>query len=129
MKILQDIKKVSLNSDYSAIIKMIRIGQELPSKGNRVMVKGSICLPCNVDSKYLHNDLCFVEKCSVGGNKLNSFWGAYNFELKMQELTQQFYADTWKEAFTQAEVWADNELQKLIDALEVREQALKDAEE
>lgn len=104
-----------------------RVGQDRPENGDDVIVNAIILLPS--DNTWLNKDICFGQRCYVGGNGLHSGWGyPYTANPKYRYITLYFSSKTWAKAFDLAAKRADEELNKLETALADRAKALADAE-
>jgi hypothetical protein len=117
-------KTIILPKTGGLTVKIIieRQGQEHPSRGDRVSVYGSIEFP----GREISERLRFGNRVLVMGTGLDRYWGYRSPEFLRR--TREFFSDTWAKAEKAALEHCEMELQKLIDALEVRHQALIDAD-
>jgi hypothetical protein len=119
----------------SATLTIRRDGQQPPSVGNKVVTKLTIGLPGDEDS--LLSTIYFGDKVTVGTraqnfsqvpDKLYGGWGQWNEETRMRENYAIFITEKWSDGFALARTFGLAEVQKLIDALNVRAEALRNAE-
>ena len=111
-----------------AIIEIVRDGQETPGKSNKVCAKATLFLPKSSGGSFLAEKIRFGKPVDVFGEYLQSAWGQVGEDKKPRYNYRIFAAETWEEAFNSAMDYARPELQKLLDALQNRNQALLDAE-
>ena len=103
-----------------------RNGQELPTKGNKVVVKATLLLDSAKDTS-LSDNICFG--IDVFGEGLHSYWGrglSLNYDDRSK--TKTFSGIRFRELFREAEEFCLSEISKINEALEVRHQALLDAD-
>ena len=105
-----------------------RNGQEDPADGDRVCVKLRIYLQCEDGSGSIKKDLRFDRRVLMLGIPLWSNWGNYNDE-GFRQMEKLFLAETWREAFIEAKDYAEQEIEKLEEAIRNREEALQRAED
>lgn len=124
--------KVILEENLFALIEIRRRYQQLADEGDLVECQVALYLPTqgNVPGGYISLDsrIRFGERVHVFCDRLDGMWGEWQNQQPFRYKTASFVAETWKQAFADAEAYAREELQKLIDALEKRRQALIDAE-
>jgi hypothetical protein len=105
-----------------------RVGQEVPSVGNNVVVRVTVTLPAKGS---LIPELQFGQKLSICSEYLTSLWGRHNTlsdnVLTHRELSRCFTSSTWAQAELDADVFATNELDKLASAINARREALRKA--
>lgn len=108
-----------------------RNGQQPPDQGDFVQCVAQIFLPAESNPSFHHPVISapikFGSRLAIADEHLNAYWGIDRGDYRMR--TREFAAPTWREAFQQAENWAISELEKLEQALEAREEALRKAEE
>lgn len=119
---------IALTKQLSSTITITRNGQNNPSDGDEVKVKLTISLPTGKDG-YLINELNFKERVVILKYNLCSYWGNFDSNNRTRNNSKELFGTNWKRLFKQAEEEGILELQKLIDALKLREIALIKAEE
>ena len=112
----------------NAFYTIERNGQEDPAKGDRVCVKLRIYLQCEDGSGNIKKDLRFDRRVLILGIPLWCNWGNYNDE-GFRQMEKLFLAETWKQAFIEAKDYAEQEIEKLEEAIRNREEALQRAED
>ena len=125
------IKKFALpHTDLSAQLRLWRKGQQEIHVGDGVIVKAEIHLP-TTNARYLPPCLQFGRRVQIDAQPLIADWGheSLNGTTTTRVSEQTFTAFTWKEAFELADAWGTTEIEKLIQALSKRKQALLDAEQ
>ena len=130
MKKTQEIFSIALGDEINAKISVSRLGQERPHVGDKVVVGLMIGLPIR---KYpgLDPSLCFRDRVLVLGMPLTELWGRSLADFpgyRWNNVSIEVSATTWKKAFLFAQEKAVEIMKPLIDALEARKQALKNAE-
>jgi hypothetical protein len=104
-----------------------RLGQDIPSKSDDVIVEAKILLPSN--NTWLDENIRCDERCRIGRFQVGYSWGQpYTSNPKYRYITLQFSAKNWATAFREASICAEAELNKLETALADRAKALADAE-
>ena len=124
-------KTVALNESLSARLVIKRVGQEEPGSNDQIRVSAHILLPCSDlphRPGYIHQDIQFNKRVCVCSHPLEWNWGFKREGEEGRWNGRDFVSKTWKDAFIQAEVYLENEIQILIDALEKRAKALEAAE-
>lgn len=117
------------SSGLEAKIAITRDEQDDPWKSDLVVAVGRMLLPSQGSWEYIPKSLQFSDRAHVLGQRLNQDWGVALDEYKGFRSARKYYrGKTWREVFAEAETDLRAELQKLIDMLEVRQQALIDAE-
>lgn len=104
-----------------------RADQQEPCIGDMVQVRGEIVLPHDKEG-YLEPELRFGTRASVAKRVLWKEWGEKCPTPGGRRQDKLFPAKTWHEAFGDARAWCQVELQKLTDALRIRQQRLEEAE-
>lgn len=122
-------KIITLTDSLSAKIVLSRLKQQDPKDGDEVIVRGELHLPTNQPGGYLHKEIQFNRRLEIADEKLSNDWGKFVDETKTRCGTYEFNSPTWKGAFAEASTFFEGEVQKLVDALEARKQALINAEE
>ena len=103
-----------------------RSGQELPTKSNKVVVKATLLLDSAKDTS-LSDEICFG--FDVFGESLYSYWGrGLSLTNDDRAKTKTFSGVRFRELFREAEEYCLSEIRKINEALEVRHQALLDAD-
>lgn len=111
--------------------------QEPPHIGDRVIAFAELQLPVD-DSQFtgLHRALRFGRRAFLFGEDLNEEWGnLYSHKtedgksLNYRYFIKDFKAETWKEAFDEAEVYIRTQMGNLFAVLQARKKALIDADE
>lgn len=121
--------------DRLAQSKVVRSGQEKPAEGDRVRVTASLYLPGDLETtSFCHGpqllpQIRFGLRVRPCRESLQTGWGESIKDSEWRWKSKDFYATTWKEAFVDAQVYLENEVGKLIDALKARQAALEAAEE
>ncbi len=105
-----------------ASIKLERVGQQYPSRGDGIVVRATIKLPLKHDE--LPPELDFGGRVRIW----NGVVGSNYYFSYLRNMNQTYIATTWEEAFRVAEADATSELGHLLDAIATREKALADAE-
>lgn len=103
-----------------------RVGQEPANQSDLVKVRGTIFLPKENNTSYLPDSINFHCRVSILQESLHFSWGNSVDGHRKKEFT--ISQKKWTQAFSEAEERIKVELQKLIDALNKRHQALLDAE-
>jgi len=130
----------STPTDFGGFYKITRRGQEDPAYGDNVVVCGKVYLPCRNDADAaaygypLNKSLQFVGRVRLAGDYLTGSWGeiekgSSDTPRKFRFIEKEFSAPKWREAFSIAQQWAEEELNKLSEALKKRAKALADAED
>ena len=112
----------------NAFYTIERNGQEDPAKGDRVCVKLRIYLPAQEDHE-IKKDLRFDRRALVLGIPVWRNWGTYSCDEESRFIEITFLAETWREAFVEAKDYAEQEIEKLEEAIRNREEALQRAED
>lgn len=129
---------VKLNETLNALIIIKKNGQDSPSQSDKVTVICYIGLP-KLDSSYnIEESLRFGHRVNLCDEPCVSDWG-YNsntdslkdrgLENNYKYRYNSFYGEKWNDLFIEAEIWAENELSKLIEAIDKRRKALENAED
>lgn len=113
----------------NAFYTIERNGQEDPAEGDRVCVKLRIYLPCQDGSDNIKKDIRFNRRVLILDTPLWCNWGNYNNDERCRFETKVFLAETWKQAFIEAKDYAEQEIEKLEEAIIKREEALQIAED
>jgi len=113
----------------NAFYTIERNGQEDPAKGDRVCVKLKIYLPCQDGSDDIKEDIRFLRRVLILDTYIYLNWGNYNDDERCRFQTKVFLAETWREAFVEAKNYAEQEIEKLEEAIIKREEALQIAED
>lgn len=113
----------------NAFYTIERNGQEDPAEGDRVCVKLRIYLPCQEGSDDIKKDIRFIRRVLILDTPIYSNWGDYNDDERCRFMTKVFLAETWREAFVEAKNYAEQEIEKLEEAIIKREEALQKAED
>lgn len=118
-----------------AVLTISRDGQQPPMVGNLVKTLLKIGLPGDEDG--LCSLIFFGDKVTVGTRSQNfkqqsaplfDGWGEWNEETRRREQYATFVTEKWSAGFAKAREYGLAEVQKLVDALNARAQALRDAE-
>ena len=104
-------------------------GQEDPAEGDRVCVKLRIYLPCEEGVSDIKKDIRFDRRVLISGIPLWWNWGYYSDDERCRFQTKVFFSATWREAFVEAKDYAEQEIEKLEEAIRNREEALQRAED
>lgn len=119
----------------NAILTIVRAGQQHPSTGNKVVTRLAIGLPGDEDG--ILSTIYFGDKVSVGcraqnytqaPEELYGGWGQWNEETGRRENYAEFITEKWADGFTLAREFGLAEVQHIVDALNVRAEALRNAE-
>jgi len=103
-------------------------GQDVPCRSDQVKTIAKILLPCKRESHYnIDPEIIFGDRLSIAGENLYCGWGSKRCD-NYKEITKEFFGNCWSEIDVAAEIWAENEIGKLVDILEKRYQALLDAD-
>ena len=103
-----------------------RSGQESPAKGNKVVVSATLTLSGSNDTS-LSDEICFG--IEVFGERLHSYWGrGRGLTNNDRSKTKTFSGVRFREIFREAEEYCLSEISKINELLEVRHQALLDAD-
>jgi len=132
---LQDRKQITVKlphtTNLEAIIIIKHNGQIKPKEGDDILILCTILLPFNEDDWFLNKELEFGARLKIADNYLFESWGRYRYynneNLKGRYVEKEFTGNKWNEVEIKAEVWAVNEVQKLIDLLEERHNVLLNA--
>ena len=106
----------------TAWIDIERAGQQHPGEGDGVKVKYILRLP-RVEGRQLHPGLQFGNRHSLFGESLSGVWGIGDDNMPFRYRQGVCTAATWRKAFADAEAICRKELDKLIGALERRQEA------
>ena len=109
-----------------AKIEVRRGGQNGANVDDLVWARGRLCLPIDPKTSQIPDAIQFGTRVRILGTPLGEHWGS-QYE-GMRAASEIYDAKTWREAMDGVEELVRGELQKLLDALEVRHQALVDAE-
>ena len=113
----------------NAFYTIDRAGQEDPAKGDRVKVVLRVYLPCEEGVSDIKKDLRFDRRVLILGIPIWSNWGYYSDDVGFRQMEKVFLAETWREAFVEAKDYAEQEIEKLEEAIRNREEALQRAED
>ena len=102
-----------------------RSGQESPAKGNKVVVSATLTLSGSYDTSP-SDEICLGIK--VFGEGLYPYWGRELTNNDDRSKTKTFSGVRFRELFREAEEYCLSEIRKINEALEVRHQALLDAD-
>jgi hypothetical protein len=127
-KNIQSFRSKAFNKS-NAFYTIERAGQEDPAKGDRVCVKLRLYLPCEEGVSDLKKDIRFDRRSYMLGIPLWWNWGGYNDDERCRFMEKVFLAETWREAFVEAKEYAEQEIEKLEEAIRNREEALQKAED
>lgn len=116
-------KKFELSGAYYVVE---RVGQLDPKDGNDVVVRVAISLPAT--GGRINPELRFGCRVQILGEKLGGEWG-YPKSSSYRTRIDKVNGERWSAVFEKAAEFAEEEIMKLEDALRVRAQALRDAEE
>ncbi len=123
---------ITTDTEYrygQVIISLKRDGQEGSNESDQIQVCTTLSLPTKDDWEHLLDETYqFGNRVLLFGNELHLHWGKYNASNKMRIKSQTFQAYRWHQAFTLAKAYAETQADKLIQAIEERAQALRDAE-
>ncbi len=115
------------NINMEAVVKVRRVGQQSPGKGDQVVAEATLFLPAT--DKNIAREIRFMERCYVMGQSLTHLWGVpTGATWCWRHSSQTRTADTWHEALNGARIEVEEELDGLIKKLKARKQKLKDAE-
>lgn len=114
-------RKFELSGAYYVVS---RGRQEIPMRGNLVIVTCQVFLPSTENGKQADVNLLFG--CSFMGKALNWYWGKFETPGYVS-ITDEFKSDTWRDAFGKASQYAEEEIQKIEGLIDARHQALIDA--
>jgi len=104
-----------------------RDGQELAHRGDRVQVKATVGFP--IKESYLESYICFGVRVILMGEYLYGSWGKCDsVNTSIRTKSEFFIADTWEGCFSAALAFLSKEEAVLQKAIDVRKQALIDAE-
>lgn len=106
-------------------IVLTRKGQNEISDNDEVVVTSTLELPC--EKGYILNAMRFFDRVEMYGENLRETWGNQKSN-ECRYHTSTHKASTWKTAFENAEHYAFQEAGNLKRAIDVRNQALIDAE-
>ena len=121
-----DIELPGINETATVILS--RNGQQLPQEGDQVCVLAKLCLPLEEGMKNITKELQFGSRCSLLREKLDRDWGYFEEGAPWRYRQWRITGETWAEALRKAKKEANEELSKLIEVLQVRQQKLADAE-
>ena len=120
------------HTEYNAIIIMKKLGQEKTQNGDDVVVEGSILLPADtslISTRPLPESIRFGSRITILSRDLGEWWGNPIKDYpNYRRHSDTLHRKTWAEAMTSMEEHLLEQLQKLIDALNTRHQALIDAD-
>lgn len=102
-----------------------RDGQEEPDEGDRILVKCTIHLPAS--NGHIDKSLHFFKRATIMDSFLCHSWGDKIVPNYLSR-SVNFINKKWRDAFLNAAQYAQEEIQKLDDALIARAKALEDAE-
>lgn len=118
---------VKLDNDLSATIVVAREGIQDPAAGDKIHVSCTIQLPvCGTGKSFLHKSLMFGERVRLFREPLLSTWGSLREGCRCKQ--KSLYGWNWVKLFDKAEARGKKELRKLRMALNIRRDALMDAE-
>lgn len=118
-------KTVTLPNGLQVKYSVEKLGQCEASESDNVQVKLTVYLHQDVEQK-LTSTLRFCGRLNFVGEALVSCWGAPCGDWRTRG--KIFIGSTYKEAFQQAEEYAQKEIPLLAEAIEKRMKALEKAE-
>jgi len=123
-------KELTIDLPYTYLQAKIVIehaGQELPGNGDRIKVIATILLPCGNNPRFIDSKITFDNRIRIAEECLYNSWG-YNGPEGYRKVEKEFLGTKWTDVEVEAEVWADNQVDGLVDALIKRHDALQNAE-
>lgn len=121
---------VELNNELNAKIIIERDGQNT-NKSDDICVICDVCLPKS-SSEFLHDSIIYEGRLEVCDEYLGRSWGRTKIGYdnnKWRYSRKYFFGQKWSKVFVEAEVWAENEIMKLVYALDERKSLLENAED
>ena len=113
------------NEEVNAKIKIIRYGQEDPAISNKVVVQAFLYLP--VINFGIPPEIQFGEKVQVFEERLGENWGKLFDHETLRVSGIEFAGTSFPALFEEARNYAFGEIAKINNLLDVRHQALVDA--
>ena len=112
---------------HKIVVVYSRQGQQNPAEGDQICLQAQIRLPNEKINNFLVPSLRFGERCEFAGEILRRDWG-YHDDGNYRRHNHQFFSSTWRDAMLKASSYVEEEIQRLKKVLDVRAQALTDAE-
>jgi len=126
------LKEFTINLPHTgglqARIIIEHIGQDIPCRSDKVKTIARVLLPCKEGSvSNIDPEITFGNRLSIAEEHLVCGWGSRRDD-NYKENSEEFIGNRWTDIDTAAEIWAEIQIGKLINALEKRYQGLLDAD-